>query len=299
MGTEMQNSEKLSPYKKKTFMTKATLVNILLFFIFFAVSGLNMFLPGKPTRSYPESLLGLISQTLGFMTIIALIGFIFAYGIHKGKESKIKNKHGLIYSIFIVFIFIIVDTAMKLSESKPVSNDVVSEQMSPEKRAKSEKASGKYYSDDGKYSIAFPEKPRKETVDLEIPNVGKTAFYYEIVPAENDLFFVNYADLSILKGMADEQVKNQLVTIRNEVLEKIHGQLINSQFFKFASASTKDCNGIDFSADYQNQNNDNCIYCARVLVVKERLYTIAVMTLKNKDLEKKVNDFLNSFIPFY
>lgn len=283
MENEKINQERISPYTKKQFASKETLINILLFFVFFAISAFyNNYKKGLESLE-SRYIVSLIFQTLGSMVIYALIGFVFAYGIYRKKDKQEKNKYGLIFSIIITLLFLLVDLTTK-------SEEVVK---APQNRAVTEQKSDKYYSSDGKYSISFPGIPKSENIEIDTAK-GKIVMHQSIFSNSKMDCAINYFD-DPEEIISEEKINNQLISSRDGSIKNVNGVLVESKFFNFVSPSKSKSHGIDFTVKIDNSN----LCFSRIIRIKNRIYHLMVLPKNIEASKTNIENFINSFYSDY
>jgi len=151
-----------------------------------------------------------------------------------------------------------------------------------------------YKSKDKDYELLFPKKPleKSQLMNSELGPIQMDMIYYEAInqETEDNLFYsviqMDYPENFLPKNQPEKIDSFFNASIQNSVVN-VHGQLTYEKII-----SKKNFPGREMKVLF---NEGKSVMNTRFFLVENRLIMLQVMTGVNKDFNKSINYFLDSF----
>ncbi len=151
-----------------------------------------------------------------------------------------------------------------------------------------------FVSDELGYQIEFPEQPveRSQIVNSEIGELTMNIFMVDASMNEKDdnlVYMVNHSEYpdSLVHSDMKEFLPEFFRGAIDGAVGNVHGKLLSEKIIQLGKYPGREVR-IDFK-------NGLAVICIRVYLVENSLYMLQTITETNKDFNKSIKQFMNSF----
>lgn len=139
---------------------------------------------------------------------------------------------------------------------------------------------------EGGFTILMPGTPTSEQEILDSPTGPITLNGFRAVRPGEAIYFVSYGDLPDSALNSPGGINDLLTSFTQQFTTTMDGVTVTQQ-----SISLNNYPG----AEVKLQTNEGITFRSRIYLVNNRMYTLGVFTVREQDLQKSIQGFLDSF----